>query len=1060
MRLLEPLFPQTETRCRLTSYYHQSEEAALQRLLAALSLSDAQRQNYQQQAQRWIREIRTNKSQSGVEHLIHHYDLSCEEGVLLMCIAEALLRIPDSATADLLIRDKIMAGDWDSQGEEKGLTGLTIWGLNFTAKLFSDSTSDHYFTGLWKRLAARTSEGLIRRVLKQAMKQLGHHFILGQTISEAQKTARKTRSLGYTHSFDMLGEAAFTKADAARYFHAYTAAIAAIAGSAEAKLPALFDRPGISIKLSALYPRYEFSQQRHCLPFLIEKIQALARQAKVAGMNLTLDAEEADRLDLSLDIFSAVFVDPELQHWEGFGLAVQAYDKRALGVLDVLIALAKQQGRRIPVRLVKGAYWDTEMKRAQMAGFSQYPVYTRKNNTDVSYLACAQKMLQHPECIYAQFATHNAVSIAAILQMTTPNRQQFEFQRLQGMGQALHDLVLKEHAGLIRSRIYAPVGTYQDLLPYLVRRLLENGANSSFVNKIYSDTVSVETLARDPLAILETQETASHPKIPLPEWIYQTENKATTRRNSQGVDFTDYSQLQTFSAELAAFSGIFFKAKPRVAATVANASPMNTIRSPFDLEHVVGEVQYADSATVDAALAAAQGAFPGWKNTSVENRALCLERFADLLEKHRAELVYLTIYEAGKTVVDALSDWREAVDFCRYYASEARRLFCPQPLHGYTGEKNTLLLQGRGVFLCISPWNFPLAIFTGQVVAALVAGNAVIAKPAEQTNLCADKLVALLHAAGIPPAVLQSLPGRGEHIGPLLVRDARIAGIIFTGSNETAAAIQNTLAQRPGPIVPFIAETGGINAMIVDSSALPEQVATDVLRSAFGCAGQRCSALRVLYLQEEIADRVIPLLRGAMAELVIGRPDQLETDVASVIDEDASDRLLEHQARMEKEATLIYRCELGPAHAQGYFIAPQAYELKALSVLCKEVFGPILHVIRFPRRELDRVISEINALGFGLTFGVHSRIDSQINSIVERIHAGNIYVNRNIIGAVVGVQPFGGSGLSGTGPKAGGPHYLLRLCDEKVVTINTTAMGGNASLMTLDEQEFPLARVQ
>ena len=1052
MLLSESCFPKNPLRDAITKAYRVKEKTCVEHLLANTSLTDEQNRVAYDLAKAWVTTIRSQQSeQSSVEALMHRYDLSCEEGVLLMCLAEALLRIPDTDTENLLIRDKLGAGQWarDDEDSAGGLGQLATWGLSFTGSLFGQRDNGNYFSGLWRGMLARCGEPVIRTALREVMKQFSHQFVVGETIENAIQASSPMIAFGYTYSYDMLGEVAMTQHDADRYFDAYTHAIDAIQGSVDSQHD-IMDRPGISIKLSALFPRYEFSQQERAVPFLVKRLKTLAIQAKNAGIGLNVDAEEADRLDISLDIFEKVYVDADLEGWEGFGLAVQAYQKRAFYVIEWLIDLAKQHGRRIPVRLVKGAYWDTEIKLSQVEGFVDYPVFTRKLNTDVSYLACAKKMLGAAGLIYSQFATHNAMSAACILaMMEDPTAYEFEFQNLQGMGRSLHDLLIKQYEGKVRSRIYAPVGEYSDLLPYLVRRLLENGANSSFINKIYDKNTSIDTLVQNPLKEAAELKTVANANIPLPRQIYaKLPDPSQKRKNSAGLDVSDYDELKPLQESLKQAAQIEWIAKPQLQ-NKADPHDAVPVLSPYNQTLKVGECLMGTKPDVEMALSDAQSAFKTWSRVDVNDRAVMLENVAKRLEENSAELMYLAIHEAGKTLHDAINEIREAVDFCYYYAAQARVHLAPQSLPGPTGETNQLVMHGRGTVLCISPWNFPIAIFTGQVMAAIAAGNCVIAKPAEQTCLCAYRVVELMHEAGIPRAVLQCLPGKGEDVGAALVEDARINAVMFTGSNETAALIQKTLANRSGSIIPLIAETGGINALIADSSALPEQLVADVVQSAFGSAGQRCSALRVLFVQDDIADRVIEMLKGAMAELKLGNPEQLATDVGPVIDKEAQSRLLEHQARMQTEAQLIYAVDVTDDLNDGFYVAPQAYELSELSLLNQEVFGPILHVLRYDKKSLDDVIDQVNNLGFGLTFGVHSRITSQVQHIVDRIEAGNVYVNRNIIGAVVGVQPFGGCKLSGTGPKAGGPHYLYRLSDEKTVTVNTTAVGGNASLMSL-----------
>ena len=818
------------------------------------------------------------------------------------------------------------------------------------------------------------------------------------------------------------------------------AAIKAIGTKAKKFNPAT--SPGISIKLSALYPRYEFSQQDQAIPLLTTRLLALARLAKQYNIDLTVDAEEADRLGISLDIIKPVFLHTDLDDWEGFGLAVQAYQKRAFYLLDWLQQLSKTAGKRIAVRLVKGAYWDSEIKLSQELGLLGYPVFTRKVNTDVSYIACAQKLLGAPENFYPKFATHNPHTLATILEIAT-SANEFEFQCLHGMGQSLYDPILKRSKGKIRCRIYAPVGSHKDLLPYLVRRLLENGANTSFVNRIMDKELSIEDIIADPIQRVAQTLDKKHPKIPLPVDIY-----GKGRKNSLGIDLTNRHACEALANAMQAVSNKDWSSHLDVKKDDNNLQPV------FDpaTQQRVGAVQNTTLETLTIAVQKAQAAVFAWDNLGANARADILDNIAEQLEKQHANFIYLAVREAGKTIPDALAEVREAVDFCRYYAQQARKQLAKAiVLKGPTGESNQLEYHGRGVFACISPWNFPLAIFSGQVVAALVAGNCVLAKPAEQPPLIAAAAVKLFHQAGVPEDVLQLVVGDGETVGAALVQNEAIAGIMFTGSTEVAKAIQRGLANRDGAIVPLIAETGGQNAMLVDSSALPEQVVDDVILSAFGSAGQRCSALRVLFVQDDIADNIIKMLKGAMAKLNVGDPGLLVTDVGPVIDATAKAILQQHIEKMQTEAKLIYQVPLVSDNKEGYFIAPAAFEISSIRQLEREVFGPILHVVRFQLKDLPQVLEDINNTGYGLTLGIHSRIQERIQYIHKHVKVGNTYVNRNIIGAVVGVQPFGGEGLSGTGPKAGGPNYLHRLCLERTRTVNTTATGGNASLLTLTE---------
>ncbi len=985
--------------------------------------------------------------QSAVESFMREYDLSSEEGVLLMCVAEALLRIPDADTADDLIRDKLADANWQSHsGKSSSLfVNAGTWGLMLTGKLVSLSEdTKRNFSGAFKRLLGRSGEPVVRLAVRQAMRIMGHQFVMGRTIKEALERAASKEHRGYRHSFDMLGEAALTDADAQRYLQSYHDAIMAIGKSGPH--PDIHAAPSISVKLSALHPRYEKAKRERVLSELVPRVLRLAQAAKAQQIPMTIDAEEADRLELSLEVVAAVFRDPSLAGWNGFGLAVQAYQKRAIAVIDWLAELAREVGLKLNVRLVKGAYWDSEIKRAQIEGLVGYPVFTRKHNTDLSYLACARRLLAHGDAFYPQFATHNAHTIAALWHHATNAGVAFEFQRLHGMGGDLYAEVIG--ADKLRSpcRVYAPVGSHEDLLPYLVRRLLENGANTSFVNRIVDEALPIEELIADPVEQARQTEPKPHPKIPLPVNVY-----GSRRLNSRGVNVASDLELAALADEIARTPLGALNVGPLLAGNSA-AGDKVMVTNPTDRRQTLGSWQSTTPEQVEQALAAASKAQVEWDAQPVELRAQMLERVADLMEAQYGELIALTTKEAGKTLADGIAEVREAVDFCRYYAAQGRRLFgSPEGLPGPTGESNHLSLHGRGPFVCISPWNFPLAIFTGQVAAALVAGNPVLAKPAEQTTLIAERAVRLFHQAGVPRAVLQLLPGDGASVGARLVADPRIAGVAFTGSTETARAINRSLAQRDGPIAVLIAETGGQNAMIVDSSALPEQIVKDAISSAFGSAGQRCSALRVLCLQEDIAERTLTLLRGAMAELIVGDPAELATDLGPVIDADARSMLQAHIERMQSEARLIGKVDLGPAHEHGCFVAPHAFEIPSLATLKREVFGPVMHVLRYKAKDLDALVEQINQTGYGLTLGIHSRIDATVERIASRARVGNCYVNRNMIGAVVGVQPFGGEGLSGTGPKAGGPHYLLRFASERTLTINTAAVGGNASLLALGD---------
>jgi len=1049
MIFASPPPPLNPLRTAIATAYLADESRCVDGLLHEAAFDEAAQQRIHQRAYELVNAVRRRQRQeSSLDAFLHEYDLSSQEGIVLMCLAESLLRIPDAKTADRLIRDKLSKGVWDKHlGHSHSLlVNASTWGLLLTGHLVTWNTGQPQDLGeSLGRLVARIGEPMLRLALKQAMGILAEQFVMGRDIEEALVRSRHKDERLYRHSYDMLGEAALTYQDADRYTEAYLDALAALAADASAQNPDFFARPSLSVKLSALHPRYEFAQHDQVMAELLPRLSHIVSKAKAADIGLTLDAEEADRLDLSLDLFIAIFNSPSLQDWPGLGLAVQAYQKRALAVLDWLIDAARGRGKRIPVRLVKGAYWDTEIKRAQMAGQPGYPVYTRKITTDVAYLACAKKMCAAGDALFPQFATHNAYTVAAIMEIAG-EQHDFEFQRLHGMGGTLYRQLLQESEARIACRVYAPVGSHEDLLPYLVRRLLENGANTSFVNRLEDARSPIEEVIADPVDLLHAITPIPHPRIPLPADLY------SDRRNSSGINLTDPIALQALATAMTTAAGRFWRAAPPLKLKEYSAQE-HPVADPSDRRRRVGAVVATDAAMLDRIIAIATAAAPRWDATMAERRAEILEGAAALFENHMPELMTLCIREGGKTIPDALAEVREAVDFCRYYAALARRDFgAPHTLLGPTGEHNELQYHGRGVFACISPWNFPLAIFTGQLSAALAAGNAVLAKPAGQTPLIAQRAVQLLHEAGIPADVLQLIPGEGHILGPLLAVDERISGVAFTGSTETARALQRGLAARDGAIVPLIAETGGLNTMIVDSSALPEQVVKDALRSAFNSAGQRCSALRVLYLQEDIAPKVMELLAGAMAELRLGDPALLATDVGPVIDEAARAKLLDHCTRMNKEGRLIYKMEIPAELQHGCFFAPHLFEIDRLEQLPREVFGPILHVIRYRGNELDKVIDAINHSGYGLTLGIHSRIDTTIQYIQGRARVGNCYVNRDMIGAVVGVQPFGGEGLSGTGPKAGGPDYLRCFAVERTLTINTAAVGGNTSLLSLGEK--------
>ncbi|PZO73928.1 MAG: bifunctional proline dehydrogenase/L-glutamate gamma-semialdehyde dehydrogenase [Mesorhizobium amorphae] len=974
------------------------EGEAVRRLIAEAGLSPEDRAAIVEDAVGLVEAVRAEADPRLMETFLSAYGLSTKEGVALMCLAEALLRVPDAETMDDLIRDKIAPHDWSAHSGSSSsvFVNASTWALMLTGRVLDEGEGGIERT--LRSMVRRLGEPVIRRAVGAAMREMGEQFVLGRTIAEAVKRGAKMVEKGYLYSFDMLGEAARTEADAQRYLKAYADAIRAL--GPHARHDDIRRNPGISVKLSAIHPRYEQAQRERMLPQMQARLLGLAQAAKQARMGLNIDAEEADRLDLSLDVIEAVLADPSLGGWDGFGVVVQAYGPRAGFVIDWLHALAEKLDRRIMVRLVKGAYWDTEVKRAQVMGLSGYPVFTRKVNTDVSYLACARKLLSHRDRIYPQFATHNAHTVAGVLRMAGNDREGFELQRLHGMGEALHETV-RQHRGT-RTRIYAPVGAHADLLAYLVRRLLENGANSSFVHQITDADVPPKEIARDPLALAERQG-AAHPRIPLPADLYGPE-----RRNAQGWDLTDPLTLARVERERERFDASHrWRAGPTGVEFDEGLS--KPVRNPARGEEVVGHVMEASGGQVADAVARAVAAQPAWAGRPVGERADVLRRAADLYEAHAAEFFALCAREAGKTLNDAVSELREAVDFLRYYASEAA-----------SAENGA---RAGGAIACISPWNFPLAIFTGQVAAALVTGNAVLAKPAEQTPLIAARAVALLHEAGVPEDALLLLPGDGEAVGRPLTADPRIAGVCFTGSTEVARAIERQLARTASPDAMLIAETGGLNAMIVDSTALPEQAVRDVVASAFQSAGQRCSALRILYVQKDVEAKVLEMLEGALAAQVVGDPWQISSDIGPVIDAEAKAGIEEYCRRLEGEGRLLARRD---TPSEGTFVAPAIFRVSGIGAMEREVFGPVLHVASFEADEIDGVIDAVNARGFGLTFGLHTRIEERVQRVVDRVHAGNIYVNRNQIGAVVGVQPFGGEGLSGTGPKAGGPHYLRR----------------------------------
>lgn len=1025
--------------------YAPDDATLVRTLLDEVELDAAAEARIDAHATRLIEAIRGETGGFGVEEFLREYSLTTREGLALMVLAEALLRVPDAATADRLIEDKLAEAQFENHERvsDAWLVAASAWAMGLHTKIFRPGETP---TGILSNMIKRMGRPTVRTAARQAMRVMGHQFVLGETIDSALSRAAASEAKGYRHSYDMLGEGARSQADAEKYFASYAAAIERIGQSAgPGKLPA---RPGISVKLSALHPRYEATNGEAVMRELVPRLIDLARMAKGYDLNFTVDAEEADRLELSLDVFAAVLADPSLAGWDGFGLAIQAYQKRALAVVEWIGQLAESLDRRLMVRLVKGAYWDTEMKRAQERGLADYPLFSRKAATDLSYLACAKRLLALRPRIYSQFAGHNALTVAQVAELagvSGPGDQGFEYQKLHGMGDALHRAVVEGEK--VPCRIYAPCGGHRDLLAYLVRRLLENGANSSFVAKVGDASVEVAALLTRPGEILADGAKPRHARIPLPKDLF-----GGTRANSRGLEFGFSGDRIALETAIAAERGTSFEAAPVIDGRGRPGTPRPVV-SPVDGASVVGSVSEATVEIAAEAMAAAAAAFPAWERTPVAVRAEALDTAADALEAHRERLMALLAMEAGKTLGDGLAEVREAIDFCRYYAQEARRQFGEDKLMpGPTGEENRLRHRGRGVFVCISPWNFPLAIFMGQIAAALAAGNTVVAKPAEQTPLTGALAVKILHEAGIPVGALQFVPGDGL-IGAALIADARVAGVAFTGSTEVARIINRTLAAKNGPIVPLIAETGGINAMIVDATALPEQVADDVVMSAFRSAGQRCSALRLLFVQEDVADRMIEMITGAAAALTLGDPRRLVTDVGPVIDAEAKSRLDAHVAKARAEGRVVWEGAMPTgAFNGGTWVAPTVIRLDRAEDLEAEQFGPVLHVVRWKADALDAVIGSIAASGYGLTLGVHSRIEATIRRVTEKLSVGNVYVNRNMIGAVVGVQPFGGSGLSGTGPKAGGPEYLCRFALEQTISTNTAAAGGNASLLSLGEE--------
>ncbi len=1029
--------------------YLADEHSLVTELAEEADVGRPAREKIQTTAATLVRAVRKHAAnEAGIDAFLQQYDLSSAEGILLMCIAEALLRIPDTDTADRLIADKITSANWeDHLGEGDSLfVNASTWGLMLTGQLLQlDDAAKSNPARYLARLASRTGEPVVRAAMRQAMRIMGFQFVMGRSIEEALARTHKKDNRKFRYSFDMLGEAALTADDAARYFESYAAAIDSIGEGVETPAD-IFAAPSISVKLSALHPRYDYAQHDRIMRQLVPKVSELAELAAGLGIGITIDAEEADRLEISLDIFQRVYRKKSLKGFDGLGIVVQAYQRRATDIIRYLSEISRDVGRRIPVRLVKGAYWDSEIKLGQERGLQSYPVFTRKCHTDVSYLACARLLLSAGDDLYGQFASHNAHTLASVMHFAGA-RSDYEFQRLHGMGEELYGELTDPDKFGKPCRVYAPVGSHEDLLPYLVRRLLENGANTSFVNRILDDRIEVKDIVEDPIEVTRANNASPHTAIPSPAAIFLPQ-----RINSRGYNIADREVSHDLLRAMQGHTGKHRRAAPVIGGKTLKG-PTETSVNPANLSEVVGVCGLADRTAVDRALQLAQGAQPAWDRMPAKERSEILGKVADLYEEHGPELMALCVAEAGKTIPDALSELRESIDFIRYYSAQAEISFGePKTLPGPTGEQNTLGMRGRGVFLCISPWNLPLAIFTGQITAALAAGNTVLAKPAEQTPIVAHRAMELFMKAGIPADVLHFLPGDGAKIGGYAAADKRVAGVAFTGSTETARLINQTLASRDGPIGVLIAETGGQNAMFVDSSALPEQVVLDSVTSAFNSAGQRRSALRVLCLQSDIAPRVIELLSGHMRELTIGDPANLSTDVGPVIDRESQTMLTEHIKATSKKGKPIQQCDLPEATATGTFVAPTAIEIDSVSQLEREIFGPVLHVIRYRSDQLARIMGAINDTGFGLTMGLHSRIDSRARAFVKYSGAGNIYINRNMIGAVAGVQPFGGRGLSGTGPKAGGPHYLLRFGTEVAVSNNVTAVGGNASLLSLTSE--------
>ncbi|AJI53785.1 bifunctional proline dehydrogenase/L-glutamate gamma-semialdehyde dehydrogenase PutA [Francisella philomiragia] len=1038
-------YPISNEIMNISKYWLIEEKEAVTKLVDKAHMSSVQKAQVRERAYGLVEKVRKNRlKKSGIDAFMIEYDLSSEEGIVLMCLAEALLRVPDKYTIDLLIKDKLTSAAWKNHvGREKHLfVNAATWSLMLTGKILKNPHGA--YRKVFQNLLKKSSEPVIRQAMKQAMKIVGKQYVLGETIEEALKVSEAKVARGYSYSYDMLGEAAMTMADADYYYGQYLHAINELAKYATNK--EIKKNPGISIKLSALHPRYEVAKHQRVHEELYPKLLKLTQLAKEYNVGMNIDAEETERLQISLELVERLAHEPSLDGFDGIGIVVQAYQKRAPYVLDYLANLAKKTNRRFMIRLVKGAYWDAEIKHAQEQGLAGYPVFTRKYHTDVSYQACVKQLFENHQYIYPQFATHNAQTVAVVMELANGNKD-FEFQCLHGMGDPLYDnIVGKEGYEDIPCRIYAPVGGHKHLLAYLVRRLLENGANSSFVNRIVDENLPIEELIEDPVKKAIDYGCGQHPNIPYPKDI------VAPRLNSQGHNTNDFAVLADMYKNIEKYTlKNTYKAKPIVSNVDIDKSTAEAVINP-NTGDIIGTVINADAKMAKRALKNAQSAFEDWNNTPASQRANILEKFANLLEKNTDEFIAIAMIEAGKTLSNAIDEVREAVDFCRYYAAQARREFNgPIELPALSDHLKQIEFTGRGAMVCISPWNFPLAIFLGQITAVLAAGNTVVAKPAEQTPIIAYKAIKLLFKAGLPKGVLQFTPGDGAIVGSALVQSPVCKGVIFTGSTEVAGIINQTLASKSSEIVPFIAETGGQNAMIVDSSSLPEQVTGDVIRSAFDSAGQRCSALRILCLQEDIADNYIKMIVGAMKELKIGDSKYIDTDVGPVIDKEAADNLNSYIQEKKKQFKLVYQAQPNEDTQKGTFVMPTAFEIEKLSDLGREQFGPILHILRFKANELSKLIKDINSTGYGLTAGVHSRINEVMNYVKNNIKAGNVYVNRNIVGAVVGVQPFGGQGKSGTGPKAGGPYYMHRLANEKLSGVGAVEEIYNPEKIANDE---------